>query len=81
MIEAEAFVRLEMGLGRTGCKEGRRRRGCCGDGLGGWNDEGEFAEGGTDSRERKIAGSVDCAPAAVGEAIGQRALCLCFEPK
>ena len=80
-VAIEAFVRLEMGLGRTGCREWRRRRGCCGDGHGGGNDEGGFAEGETDSPGRKIAGLVDCVQAAVEEAIGQHALCSCFEPK
>lgn len=75
-VAAGAFVHLETRLA-TVCKEWQRRRDCYGDGPGGANDEEGFAPGGTGSRGRKTAGSVDCARAAV-EATGQRALCLCF---
>lgn len=76
-VASGAFVRLETRLA-TVCKGWRRRRGCYDDGPGGANDEEGFGQVGTDSRGRKTAGSVDCARAAA-EAIGQRALCLCFE--
>ena len=65
---------------RTGCKECQRPTGCCGDDLGGVNDQGASAEVKTDSRERKIEGAAGCAQG-VGEAIEQHAWCLCFEPK
>lgn len=81
MVVAEASVRLKTGSEKRGCKGWRRRRGCCGGGLAGGNDEGGFAERKTDSHGRKIAGLVDCALAAVVEATGQHVLCSCFEPR
>lgn len=81
MAVAEAFVRLGTVLEGTVCREWRRQRGCYGDGLDGGNVEEGSAEGRTDSRGRKTVGLVDCARAAVKVAIGQHALCLCFEPK
>ena len=80
MVAGEASVRLATVSERTGCREWRRQRGCSGDGLDGGFDEGS-ADLETDSRGRKTVGLVDCAQAVVEVAIGQHALCLCFEPK